>query len=48
MENLIGDDVERVPAILSETNAVLHLYGKKEARAGRKMAHVTRIHPRKD
>ena len=46
MENLIGNDVERVPAILSEENAVLHLYGKKEARPGRKMGHVTRIHPR--
>ena len=47
MENLIGDDVNKVPAILSEKDAVLHLYGKKEARPGRKMGHVTRIHPRK-
>lgn len=46
MENLIGDDVEKVPAILAESNAVLHLYGKKEARPGRKMGHVTRIKPR--
>lgn len=46
MENLIGDDVEKVPAILAESNTVLHLYGKKEARAGRKMGHVTRIKPR--
>lgn len=46
MENLIGDDIARVPAILSEPNAVLHLYGKAEARAGRKMGHVTRISPR--
>jgi 5-(carboxyamino)imidazole ribonucleotide synthase len=47
MENLIGNDVDKVPAILSEENAVLHLYGKKEARPGRKMGHVTRIQPRK-
>lgn len=43
MENLIGDDVLKVPAILAESDAVLHLYGKAEARAGRKMGHVTRI-----
>ena len=43
MENLIGDDVLRVPAIAKERNAALHLYGKAEARAGRKMGHVNRI-----
>ncbi|PWL16847.1 5-(carboxyamino)imidazole ribonucleotide synthase [Falsochrobactrum shanghaiense] len=46
MQNLIGDDVKSVPAILSEPDAVLQLYGKKEARPGRKMGHVTRIRPR--
>jgi 5-(carboxyamino)imidazole ribonucleotide synthase len=43
MENLIGDDMDRVPAILAEKNAALHLYGKPEARPGRKMGHVNRI-----
>ncbi len=43
MENLIGADIEKVPSILAEGNAVLHLYGKAEARVGRKMGHVTRI-----
>lgn len=43
MENLIGDDVDQVPEILSESKAVLHLYGKSEVRAGRKMGHVTRL-----
>lgn len=43
MENLIGDDVDQVPEILKETNAVLHLYGKSETRPGRKMGHVTRL-----
>lgn len=43
MENLIGDDVLNVPAILAESDAVLHLYGKAEARPARKMGHVTRI-----
>jgi len=46
MENLIGDDVEKVPGILLEGDAVLHLYGKAEARPGRKMGHVTRLFPR--
>jgi len=46
MENLVGNDVDKVPAILLEPNAVLHLYGKKEAREGRKMGHVTHIKPR--
>jgi len=43
MENLIGDDILRVPAIAKERNAALHLYGKAEARPGRKMGHVNRI-----
>jgi 5-(carboxyamino)imidazole ribonucleotide synthase len=45
MENLIGDDIGRVPGIAQEANAALHLYGKAEARAGRKMGHVNRIMP---
>ena len=43
MENLIGDDVAKLPAILAESGAVVHLYGKADARPGRKMGHVTRI-----
>lgn len=43
MENLIGDDMDRVPQILGESNNLLHLYGKEETRAGRKMGHVTRL-----
>ncbi|MFK5977606.1 MAG: 5-(carboxyamino)imidazole ribonucleotide synthase [Rhizobiaceae bacterium] len=43
MENLIGDDMDHVPQILSEANNLLHLYGKEETRAGRKMGHVTRL-----
>ena len=46
MENLIGNDVERAPALLAEPDLVLHLYGKAEARPGRKMGHFTRIRPR--
>ncbi len=47
MTNLIGDDVAGVPALLAEPGARLHLYGKTEARPGRKMGHVNRLvsHP---
>lgn len=43
MVNLIGDEADRWPEILSEPAAHLHLYGKAEARPGRKMGHVTRV-----
>ncbi|TWG89010.1 5-(carboxyamino)imidazole ribonucleotide synthase [Mesorhizobium sp. J18] len=43
MENLVGDDVSRAQALLSEPDLVLHLYGKAEPRPGRKMGHFTRI-----
>ena len=45
MENLIGDDMDRLPDLLSAGNAALHLYGKAEAKPGRKMGHVNRITP---
>lgn len=43
MENLIGDDADRWAELLNEGDAHLHLYGKREVRAGRKMGHVTRV-----
>ena len=43
MENLIGDDIFRAPGLLGEPDLVLHLYGKSEARPGRKMGHFTRL-----
>lgn len=43
MENLIGDDIDRIPQIASSGNVAIHLYGKTEARPGRKMGHVNRI-----
>ena len=42
MENLIGEDVARIPQI-AETCTAIHLYGKAEAKPGRKMGHVNRI-----
>ena len=43
MENLIGEDVSKVPRIAREPGAALHLYGKAEVRPGRKMGHVNRV-----
>ncbi|MCC5955877.1 MAG: 5-(carboxyamino)imidazole ribonucleotide synthase [Natronohydrobacter sp.] len=43
MENLIGDDLARVPGLLRMKDVAVYLYGKPEARAGRKMGHVNRI-----
>ena len=43
MDNLIGAQADDWPAILAEPGAHLHLYGKDEARPGRKMGHVTRL-----
>jgi 5-(carboxyamino)imidazole ribonucleotide synthase len=48
MDNLIGNAVDRWPEIVKDPDAKLHLYGKREARPGRKMGHVTRLQPRKD
>ncbi|GAB4385940.1 5-(carboxyamino)imidazole ribonucleotide synthase [Albidovulum sp.] len=45
MENLIGDEIGRAAAIAAEPGAALHLYGKTEARPGRKMGHVNRVRP---
>jgi 5-(carboxyamino)imidazole ribonucleotide synthase len=46
MTNLIGADVESWRELAAETGTAVHLYGKTEARAGRKMGHVTRLYPK--
>lgn len=43
MVNLIGDDMDQVPQILQKSATMLHLYGKEEARKGRKMGHYTSL-----
>lgn len=43
MENLIGDDVVRVPDLARQRDTQIHLYGKGAPRPGRKMGHVNRI-----
>lgn len=46
MENLIGDDIAKVPALLKDHTARVELYGKTETRRGRKMGHVNRVQAR--
>jgi 5-(carboxyamino)imidazole ribonucleotide synthase len=46
MKNLIGDAVDDWPTYLADPAARLHLYGKTETRAGRKMGHVTWLTPK--
>jgi 5-(carboxyamino)imidazole ribonucleotide synthase len=43
MTNLIGDDVNNWHSLAAETGSFLHLYGKRDARAGRKMGHINRV-----
>ena len=43
MRNLIGDAVNDWQKLAADPAAHLHLYGKAEARPGRKMGHVTRL-----
>ena len=43
MENLIGADMDRVPELAADPGVALHLYGKAEAKPGRKMGHFNRI-----
>lgn len=45
MENLIGDEAARWQALAGNGGA-LHLYGKTQIRAGRKMGHVTYLKPK--
>ncbi|HEY0330714.1 MAG TPA: 5-(carboxyamino)imidazole ribonucleotide synthase [Rhodopseudomonas sp.] len=47
MTNLIGDEINDYPKWLAEPGATVHLYGKRSARAGRKMGHVTVVEPQK-
>lgn len=43
MTNLIGEAVNDVAALSQDSSVGLHLYGKAEAKAGRKMGHVNKI-----
>lgn len=43
MENLIGDDMNKVPELAKQPETALHIYGKADVKSGRKMGHVNRI-----
>jgi 5-(carboxyamino)imidazole ribonucleotide synthase len=43
MLNLIGADAHRWAELAADPTARLHLYGKRDARAGRKIGHLTRL-----
>jgi 5-(carboxyamino)imidazole ribonucleotide synthase len=45
MTNLIGDAVAAWPQLVAEPGTCVHLYGKHQARPGRKMGHVNRLSP---
>ncbi len=45
MTNLLGEEVEQWTKLSARADARLHLYGKAEARPGRKMGHVNRVKP---
>jgi 5-(carboxyamino)imidazole ribonucleotide synthase len=46
MTNLLGEDAENWQNLAREPHSGLHLYGKAECRAGRKMGHISRLTPR--
>ena len=43
MVNLIGDEIHAWLKLAGETGTFVHLYGKADARDGRKMGHINRI-----
>ena len=43
MLNLIGADVDQIPELAKQPRTQIHLYGKAEAKPGRKMGHVNRV-----
>ena len=46
MLNLVGPEgIARWPALLRQPGVVPHLYGKAEARPGRKLGHANRLLP---
>ena len=46
MLNLVGHDADDWLKLASDSDTCLHLYGKREARAGRKMGHANILKPR--
>lgn len=45
MENIIGHEIDNIHLSSEKAVQLLHLYGKSDVRAGRKMGHFTRLSP---
>lgn len=45
MLNLLGDEADAWAKLAAEPETRIHLYGKREAKPGRKMGHVNRVRP---
>ena len=43
MLNLVGEEADAWPQLAADPTVRLHLYGKRDIRAGRKMGHVTKL-----
>lgn len=43
MKNLIGDDVDKWEEFVKDPDTKIHIYGKLDARPGRKMGHITHL-----
>ncbi len=48
MTNILGSEINDWHDLATDPACCLHLYGKSEVRAGRKMGHVNRLTPRAD
>jgi 5-(carboxyamino)imidazole ribonucleotide synthase len=46
MTNLLGDEINQWARLSAQPGVAVHIYGKAEARPGRKMGHFNRITPR--
>ena len=47
MTNLLGNEIKRWKALAADPMMRMHFYGKRDAKPGRKMAHVNRVLPLK-
>jgi len=48
MKNLIGEEINDIPALANSQDTLVHDYGKQQVRPGRKMGHVTTIFPKEN
>jgi len=46
MVNIIGTDIQEWPALIYNPHRALHIYGKAQAKPGRKMRHYVDLNPR--